>query len=142
MLTRPLIGAVITAIIAGCALVSGCSSNPISISEATPVPSDRYYYAANDGAAKIVVTRDSGIRASACTVRFTIDGKLAAKMNPGEVATFQLEPGHHVLAIYLKGLICVGFGLVEKGVDLKQNEILRQRVSFSLTDMRLTDTSY
>lgn len=76
-------------------LITGCTSKPIVPAKAVPVPHQRLYshQVEIDPGAKLVITRDSGYWASGgCIAQVLIDGKKAARMDIGEVATFEVSP--------------------------------------------------
>jgi len=80
------------------ALLAGCSTSPVSPGEARPVPKNRIVaFSANPKEAygTVVVTRDTGFLGGGCYVAIHIDGKLAARIDTGEVAKFFLSIGGH-----------------------------------------------
>ncbi|MDO8374968.1 MAG: hypothetical protein Q7K57_57530 [Burkholderiaceae bacterium] len=95
------------------ALLSGCATTPVPLSEATAVPADRQFLFAIPvgGTAPIVITRDIGMLGTGCATRVTVDGKLAALVRSGEKVTLNIPLGTAVLGAEPDG-ICGG-GLVE-----------------------------
>jgi len=88
--------------VATTALITGCTSKPIDPAKAMPVPHQRLYshQVELEPGAKLVITRDSGYWASGgCIAQVLIDGKKAARMDTGEVATFEVKPGRHFIGI-------------------------------------------
>lgn len=82
----------------------GCArlSTPIPYSEAIPTPKDRLFefQQQNDKrTSSIIVVRDVSFFGGQCFHAIWIDGTLGAKMEPGETATFYLEPGEHLMKI-------------------------------------------
>ena len=60
------------------------------------------------GYAFLVVTRDKGMRAKACTARIYIDGAVVADLRPGEQARLFVEEGEHVIGVSSEGSVCLG----------------------------------
>lgn len=122
-------------------LLSGCSTSPISASNADPVPPSRFFAFSSNGSSQLVVTRDSGMFGAGCNHRFYIDGTLAAEFAAGEVARFGLAPGKHVIGAK-PSAACGGGGLVETEVDLKVGESVRRRLSVTPGGITITPTAY
>lgn len=100
---RVLIGAM------GLALLTGCATSVTPLGQATPVPSDelfRYQAKLQEPSGTLTVVRDSGVRGSGCDVVLYIDGKKAAKVGPGQRASFYLPVGQPD----------VGIGLADSGL--------------------------
>lgn len=82
----------------------GCAklSTPTPVRNATPTPSERLL-AFQDQARKdlstIVVVRDEGFFGGRCFHGIWIDGVLAGKLEPAEIANFYVEPGEHTLTV-------------------------------------------
>lgn len=71
-----------------------------------PVPNERLhlFQEAAPGSGKVLVTRDVGMIGSGCYLGLLIDGQLAAKLDAGERATFNLPTGEHLLTVtWVKG---------------------------------------
>lgn len=94
-------------------LLAGCSTTPVSLSEATPVPQDRHlaYKHAGDNTGAVVVRRDSGIQSSMCATQILVNGRIAAYIRTGERITLHLPAGDFILGAVADS-ICAG-GLVE-----------------------------
>src|SRR5687767_15323554 len=69
-------------------LVVACTSTPVPSSYAKPIPADRIrapeFTRAQEGFALVVVTRDKGLTALACTAHLHVDGTLVADLRPSE----------------------------------------------------------
>jgi hypothetical protein len=93
-------------------LAVACGTTPVPSSDANPVPTDRIYatqYAKPlPGYAFLVVTRDKGMRAKACTARIYIDGTVVADLRPSEQARLFVEEGEHVIGVSSEGSVCLG----------------------------------
>lgn len=83
-------------------IVSACSTTQIPASSAEKVPAEWLYAYQNKTdktSASIVVTRDAGRNGAGCPIGFLIDGKVAARIDPGQTARFYVEPKEHILGI-------------------------------------------
>ncbi|MDH2077144.1 MULTISPECIES: hypothetical protein [Pseudomonas] len=121
--------------------IAGCSTSPIPIDQAKPVPASRVFALQQKKDSQLVVTRDSGIVGSELRFILHIDGKPAGEFHPGEVARFGLTPGKHVLGLGTWVL----FGksdIIESEIDIKPGETLRRRISIRGGDYYLTPTAY
>ncbi|AMW64543.1 lipoprotein (endogenous virus) [Pseudomonas phage phiAH14a] len=94
------------------AMLAGCASSAISVRDAKPVPSDEVYAFQTKPAGesgKVTVVRDSGAVGSGCDIVVYVDGRKAAKIGPGQRATFYLPPGSPSLGAGLAGSgLCAG----------------------------------
>lgn len=91
------------------AMLAGCVTSATPLAEAKPVPADELYAFQGklDGqSGTLTVVRDSGALGSACDVVVYIEGRRAAKVGPGQRASFHLPPGQPNL----------GIGLAESGM--------------------------
>ncbi len=73
------------------ALLAGCASSAIPVSQADPVPRDELYAFQNKPAGesgKVTVVRDSGMVGSGCDIVVYVDGRKAAKIGTGQRASF------------------------------------------------------
>ena len=93
-------------------LAGACGTTPVPSSDAKPVPTDRIYateYAKPlPGSAFLVITRDKGMRAKACTARIYIDGAVVADLRPSEQVRLFVEEGEHVIGVSSEGNVCLG----------------------------------
>ncbi|WP_122439767.1 hypothetical protein [Pseudomonas viridiflava] len=103
---RNLIGALAVAMLAG------CSSSPMSVGQAEPVPADELYaYQSKPSgeSGKVTVLRDQGFVGSGCDIVVYVDGRKAAKIGTGERASFYLKPGSPSIGAGLAGSgLCAG----------------------------------
>ncbi|EPF66313.1 hypothetical protein [Pseudomonas syringae] len=91
------------------ALLAGCSSAPISVGQAEPVPADELYAyqtkpAGDSG--KVTVIRDKDLVGSGCDIVVYVDGRKAAKVGTGQRVSFYLKTGSP----------SIGVGLAESGL--------------------------
>ncbi|WP_394207395.1 hypothetical protein [Pseudomonas putida] len=128
----------IMTVIACSVLIASCSSEPIDPARAKSVPHERLYshQAQIKAGAKLVITRDSGYWASGgCIAKVLIDGKKAARMDTGEVATFEVQPGRHFVGIDGDdegGGLCamqIGQQLKEITTEVSVGEVQRFRIT-------------
>jgi len=128
----------IAVVIAVFSLVAGCSSTPVDRASAKVVPADRTFAYQVDvpGGAKLVVSRDNGFWASGgCYVTVLVDGRKAARINTGEIVTFKLKPGRHIIGIAGdddgNGLCAMQIGqpVKETASELSTGEVQKFRIS-------------
>lgn len=118
-------------------LISGCASVPPAPSEVREAPKERiraYQEKTDKTNATIVVTRDTGMIGSGCYLAVSIDGKLAARLNPSEMAKFYVEPGEILLKSSLdpegKGLCGAHLNdFTQRETILRSNETKAFRLS-------------
>jgi hypothetical protein len=122
---RILLGALVVA------LLAGCSSNPISLTDAKQAPRDEVYAFQSVPAGsygRIIVLRDGGINASGCDFVVYVDGKKAAKLGSGEKASFLLTAGTYNLGVGLAGVgLCAGQAIRTISINVidKRDSIFR-----------------
>lgn len=127
--------------------IAGCSSTPVESGSARRVPADRTfaYQASVPSGATLIISRDNGFWASGgCFVTVLIDGRKAARVNTGEMVTFQIKPGRHIVGIAGdddgKGLCAMQIGqpVKETATELSVGELQKFRISGtqSGTDIR------
>ncbi|MBF8674805.1 hypothetical protein IRZ53_07485 [Pseudomonas fulva] len=121
----------------GLALLSGCTTSPVSSDKAKAAPLERIIYESPAHAgSSITVTRDTGwIAGGGCYVGVLIDGKLAARIATGETVTFRVPEGRHILGLSgdpMGNGLCgleIGQSIKESSAELKQGESQRFRIS-------------
>jgi hypothetical protein len=121
----------------------GCArlSTPVPYSEAILTPNDRIYEFQKQNEkniSSVVLLRDEGFFGGKCYHGVWFDGKLAAKMEPGEKASFYLEPGEHILKIGnvgSGGTICdIQLDRIQRETSLKPNQIKYFRLLWNKYD--------
>jgi hypothetical protein len=104
-------------------LVVACVSSPVPSSSAKPIPAGRIrapeFTQPQEGFALVVVTRDKGLTALACTAHLHIDGTLVADLRPSEQIRLFLEEGQHLVGVSAAG--CIG------GADQSSINVSRAR---------------
>ncbi len=107
-------------------MLSGCSTTPISPTDASPVPPDRVLAFKQPGSGvPLTVTRDSGFVASACAVDVYVNGAIAAHIRQGESVTFHIPAGETIVGAQ----ICFG-ALVERQAQAVPGKPLWFRISY------------
>jgi len=123
------------------ALLAGCSSNPISVSEAVRAPSDEIYafqLKPSRPYSTVTVLRDGGINASACDFEIYIDGRKVAKLGSGEKASFFIEPGPINVGAGLTGTgLCVGQAIKTVGANAAASKEVIFRVSSDFSGLNI-----
>ena len=96
-------------------ILTGCATTPPSLANIKPVPKERLYdfqTKTDKTTATLTVTRDSGFLGGGCFYAFSINSKLAARLNPAESTRFYVEPGELLIRTSRdpqgKGLCAIG----------------------------------
>lgn len=117
-------------LIAVAILVVACTSSPVPSSSAKPIPADRIrapeFTHAQAGFALVVVTRDKGFEALACSARLHVDGTHVADMRPSEQIRLFLEEGQHLIGVSAAG--CVG-GADQVSIEVSRAKPVLLRIS-------------
>jgi hypothetical protein len=117
---------------ASATLAVACGTTPVPSSSATPIPADRIhapdFTQARPGLALLVVTRDKGLRARACSARLYVDGTLVADLRPSEQIRLFVEEGSHVVGVDAAGSACLG-GADQTSVSVTRARPLLLRIS-------------
>lgn len=102
-----------TWIAAGISLLAlaGCVTKPPRPDQLRQPSADRLlaFQSPSDGDASITVTRDIGALQSACYMAVFLDGKVVAKLATGEVATFHVPAGDHIVGAWNTGSGLCGY---------------------------------
>lgn len=114
-------------------LLVGCATSPTPSNEAKQAPASQLsaYQAKPSGAyGTLQVIRDSGQTGSLCSMAVFIDGKQAARLDPGQKASFYLPPDSvSIGAAYTGSGICsMGAARVEREAIVKDGAIKKYRV--------------
>jgi len=121
-------------------LLAGCSTSPVSIDKADPVPQARIHGFSTKTESQLVVTRDTGLFGSGVNYSLYIDGALAAEFASGEVARFGISPGRHILGLAPSTMF--GGSQHESEINVKPGEVIRRRISLDGGGFHLTPTAY
>ena len=112
-------------------VLAGCATSPTPIGNAESVPADEIYGfqdGSSENSVKISVIRDTGFTGSACDVLVYIDGKRAAKIGPGQKASFYVPPGTINLGSGPSGTgLCAGSAMktISANIQAKQENLFR-----------------
>lgn len=124
----------IRAVFVGLALIAlgACATTPIPTGSAVHVPRDRILslrmLEPAPGFGQVIVKRDDGFGASACSSRVFANGSAVADIRPGEKVVFYLPEGSQMLAARANG-ICTG-GLVEAQAQISIHRPAVYRISY------------
>lgn len=121
------------------ALISACTTTPVSTVDAVDVPMSRVLDPSvmsrqpNDGA--ILVKRDSGVFGIGCAHRIHVDGKPTVDIRTSEKFTINLPEGEHMIGVGGASAVCGGSSSVnlEVKATVRPNvtQVLRTGVSAS-----------
>lgn len=103
-------------------LLTGCASSP-AVDQATPTPSSRliaYQEKGGDDDSIITVLRQLGSIGPTCYFSVYIDGKLVARMDDNEIASFHVQPGPRLIGI---GMDPDGSGVCASGSNQPRREV-------------------
>ena len=112
--------------------LAGCSSVPAE--NPAEIPSDRVmaFQEPVQGGGTLYVHRDFGKIGGGCHVVLSVDRKPAARIRVGEMVSFQLRPGQHVVGIGIDeqdgGMCSMGRLLREELATVKAGETVRYRI--------------
>ncbi|MGY2400134.1 hypothetical protein [Pseudomonas sp. SDO5271_S396] len=103
------------------ALVAGCATSPVLMTNAVAVPPERIlaYQKDTPGTGTLSVTRDSGHTGSLCSVGLFVDGKVAALLKPGERVALHVPAGSVVV-----GAAYQGSGICGMGAERQERETI------------------
>ena len=91
-------------------LAAGCSTTQVATNsgaaKAATMIADRALTTPRDGAARLIVTRDTGFAGGGCLFEVLANGKLAAELRPGEQVSLYVDPGECIVGVQLKGSLC------------------------------------
>ncbi|AYG10741.1 hypothetical protein D7M10_04195 [Pseudomonas fluorescens] len=125
-------------------LLAGCSTSPVSSSQADPVPTNRLTAFQSKPAGQfgiLVVTRDSGFTGSACNTILYIDGEKSAAIGSGETAKFYLPAGERIIGVNSTSMC--GGGLKERSLVMESGGTKKYRISIDTSmSMDLSPTAF
>jgi|SRR5438132_4912114 len=110
--------------------LTACATRPVSIYQASAVPSSRIlapqWLSPAPYTGSLIIKRDSGFMGSACTVRVFIDAVPVADLAPSEKVELFIALGEHVVGATSASSFCGG-GASEAAVVIKpeRENILR-----------------
>ncbi|WP_337262965.1 MULTISPECIES: membrane lipoprotein lipid attachment site-containing protein [unclassified Serratia (in: enterobacteria)] len=103
------------------AILSGCASSPVPLSDAKTAPADRVFLfqSPKTDSAEITIIRDGGVVGSACLITAYINGQRVANLESKEKAAFYVSPGELML-----GAAFEGAGLCNSGKSRQEREVV------------------
>lgn len=126
--------------------LAGCSSTVTPLSQAKLAPPERLlkFQDPTKEKASLTIIRDRGFGGAGCFASVYIDGEVAAKLEPGEKATFYVKTGESVVGAGLEGRgLCGASGeRQERYISLRPEEHKYLRVFTSADgDMDIRPTT-
>ncbi|MBH3342443.1 hypothetical protein I5O09_01670 [Pseudomonas parafulva] len=116
----------------GLALLAGCATSPVPLSQAKQAPSDRVtgYQSSVAGGGQIIVTRDSGFPGGGCYATVFINGEPVARLNPKEKAYFSVPAGEWMVGASLEGKALCGMNAerLETEASIKPGQTKKYRI--------------
>lgn len=104
------------------------------VSEARPVPANAMYaFKSQDtnDPGRLTVLRDDGFDGSGCDIVFYIDGQRAAKIGPGQKASFVLPAGEVNLGTGLaESGLCAGVAIKTVAANIKPGKEVIYRINW------------
>lgn len=124
---------------------AGCATVPVATAEARPVPQARILsdaFAKEDANTnEVVVKRDRGVNASACSSRVLVDGIAVADLYAGEKIALQLPLGDHIISARTSGLC--GGDLSEISVSVRKGNAIALRIGFGTNgELKIQHTAF
>ncbi|WP_149087661.1 hypothetical protein [Pseudomonas prosekii] len=117
------------------ALITGCSTSPVSFEQAKPVPGERVLAYGKKPAGPygtIQVARDTGFVGGGCYVAIHVDGKPVARIDTGEAVSLFVPVGDHLVGLGADergaGLCSWSGSLKEQSAALKAGQVKRFRI--------------
>jgi hypothetical protein len=110
--------------------LTACATSPVTINQASPVPSARILapqlLSQAQYTGSLVIKRDSGFMGSACTVRIFLGALPVADLAPSEKVELFVPIGEHIVVATSIGSFCGG-GISEAAVVIvpERQKILR-----------------
>jgi len=108
------------------AALAGCTTTAVQGGREQSIPPDRVFdasllTASAERSARIVVTRDKGLRGSACSYLIFFDNVKLFALRPSETATLHVTPGAHFLRLETTGGLC-GLSATSQNVVIAADE--------------------
>ncbi|VVQ30525.1 hypothetical protein PS943_01875 [Pseudomonas fluorescens] len=121
--------------------LGGCATSPMRVSEARPVPANEMYAFKSQGTkdpGRLTILRDDGFVGAGCDVVFYIDGQRAAKIGPGQKASFILPAGEVNLGTGLaESGLCAGVAIKTVAANIKPGKEVIYRINWDTQDFYL-----
>lgn len=107
----------------------GCSSSSISVSKAKYAPQSRIFKYQTPHESSLTIVRDKGLVGSGCNASIFINGETAAKLEPGEKATFYLNEGDWIVGTSIESSGLCAFNPLQDGARNKTKARRRENIS-------------
>jgi hypothetical protein len=108
--------------------LTACATQPVSIYQASPVPSSRILapqlLSQAQYTGSLIIKRDSGFMGSACTIRVFVNTVPVADLAPSEKIELFVPLGEHVVGATPTGILCGG-GSSEAAVVIRPPRVKR-----------------
>ena len=117
------------------AILTGCSTTPVSTSDALPAPKERIleqgvkYQSSASNTGQVIVKRDAGTMGWLCTARIFINSNAVADLETSEKISLYLPEGDYIISADPIGFC--GGGIVELTTKVKAGSIQYFRYGFS-----------
>lgn len=115
--------------------LAGCVTSQVPAGKAKPVPKDRslsFQSKPSEPYGTILVTRDTGFLGGGCLLAVHVDGRLAARIDTGEVIGFFVPAGDHLVGMGIDksgGGMCSWTDMFkEQSASLKAGQVKRFRI--------------
>ena len=122
-------------------VLGGCATSPMRVSEARPVPASEMYAIKSQGtqdAGRLTIFRDDGFDGAGCDVVFYINGQRAAKIGPGQKASFVLPAGKVNLGAGLaESGLCAGVAIKTVAANIRPRKEVIYRISWDTQGFNL-----
>lgn len=106
--------------------MTGCATEAVLPSQAKQAPSERLlkYQEQIQGAnSTLIVVRDKGFLGGGCYMGVYLNNEKSAILDPGEKATFYLNPGEWNIAMKGEGKVCIADEIpVGRDIQLKEGQ--------------------
>jgi len=127
------------------ALLTGCATSPVKVSDSREVPSERHLSgfaavaAPSAAKAKVVVVRDAGMLGAGAPAKLLVDGAPVARLWFGERVEFYVTGGDHIFGVkpdpQLMG------ALTENSFSFTAGRTYHFRISISESSFRIQPSS-
>jgi len=121
--------------------LGGCATSPMRVSEARPVPPSEMYAIKSQGTqdpGRLTIFRDDGFDGAGCDVVFYIDGQRAAKIGPGQKASFVLPAGKVNLGAGLaESGLCAGVAIKTVAANIRPRKEVIYRINWDTQGFNL-----
>lgn len=126
----------IAAAVAAFALAA-CATEPVELAKSPSAQAEPAFAAASPARAHLVVARDVGANSAFHVIEVTVDGRRAARLQPGEHVLLALQPGERDLAAMPADVPSMGYKPTAVEVNARAGERRVYRVGFD-ADGRVT----